>query len=312
MTPTAVGTTLRAARQAGFMTADGDLGRPVAEAGWTRPQDIQVHGDEVRYGPALGGFGPTQGETVASDKEMLVAFLRLGGGEASDSQVQRFADRYGVLELCGVHKWLPRTHIPERYWTLGDEAPCCRPAGGRPGSSMWWEPVSRWVALSRQARAVLNVASRLARPDAQPVPVHLFPQVLDELIPVPLEYFLRGEQSVKLQRRILALAVEKWLEWGDVRVSYRWDRDHAQLAYGGASLFGSLATQLAVAVAKAESLVICDECGVIYAPKRAYRPGMPRRCPRRECRQLAAKREYARRRRAAQSHPAESTGSADG
>ncbi|WP_373068561.1 hypothetical protein [Gemmatimonas sp.] len=108
-----------------------------------------------------------------------------------------------------------------------------------------------------------------------------------------------SDRNLSEQRRLLAFVVEQWLTIGDVRLRYVWeDRPHFDMA--GGTLFGALGIQVALAVARSEGLAICSECGLVYVPKRRSRGDGPTRCPEKACRIDAAKRDSARKRRAAE------------
>jgi hypothetical protein len=88
-----------------------------------------------------------------------------------------------------------------------------------------------------------------------------------------------------------------------------WDIYPGRHGYGPEGfLFPTLAMQLAAAIASPLGLFVCDECGLPYAPRRRPRPDRRHYCA--ACSagvSLAAKRQWARERRAA-SRPAGEAG----
>jgi len=154
----------------------------------------------------------------------------------------------------------------------------------------------------------MNIAARLGKSKPQSAPPSLWFPLTDfgpagfvagivggDIIPE----HPRQLATVTEQQRLLAFVVDEWLRLGDVQVQFTWDGiPHFDL--GDGNLFGAIGSQLALAVAKRDGLAICDECGEFFIPRRQNKPGTPRRCPKPACRDLAAKREWARRKRAAE------------
>lgn len=296
----------------GIVGSDGHLGRSV-RAAWVVPEDVSVDGGRLLYGPAHGALGPslTSGRRVIAKPRMLDEFVRLPRAKNHDTAVLRFARRWGALEICSAHA-KPRSHLPLRFQRLLDDPPLCRPAGGPPYGN-WGEDVSRWLHYARQAQSILDLAARLMPADATAVAPTDWPvEALGDLFWPELERHFDGGRKegdgsvfaevgggigreVPVQRRLVAEAVQGWLDLGDAHVTYRWEDDSAEVDLGSNSLFGGLALQLALAVARIESLQFCAECGDGFAPRRLEGGRVPQRCP--PCRQRAAKRQWARKNR---------------
>lgn len=270
------------------------LGGPDGYGTWQVPSGFKIE-------PGCLTWQQPGGRLVTSSTMMLDEFVLLT--DADDRDILRFARRWGVLAICAQHG-LPSSHLPRRYieWLNGEGA-LCRPAGGI--ASPFYEPLSAWRYYAAVAVSVLDISARLGAATPRPGPEKLWEPLIDFLpggiVPGVVGGRLAVERARRLapvneQRSLLAEVVQRWLTLGDVQVQYAWRGDRPHFDLGGGNLFGALGTQLALAVARKDGLAICDECGCFFVPKRAARPGAPRRCP--NCRDRAAKRESARRRRA--------------
>jgi hypothetical protein len=241
----------------------------------------------------------------------LDRFARLRSGE----DVLRFAQRYGVLDLC--QHGLPQTHNPRllsiplfgliqspSLWKPVEvgteqqpsfviqergERPWCEAAGV--------EAISVWLYWSRMAAAILNVASALRRN----VPT----QRADWEVIITEESEERSSliESLLARRWIgqiyLQEAVNRWLHLANVRLSLSWaiglEDPSLQIE---ADTFGLLGVQILSAVTGAQSLAICDGCGKPYVRERR-RPQTGRANYCLDCRERKVpERERQRRRRA--------------
>ena len=281
----------------GLLTPDGLLDRPAGYGSWRAPRPTQI---SVRDGQLVWDAPPRPGlgflpRTVRSGAGMLEAFALLS--EAGDEAILKYARKWGVLGLCAQHG-KPMSHVPTRLWWKGelDEHPVCKPAGPLRGPSR--ESIQRWRAYAAQAQAALDIAAELSRPGRPRTVDGGRWEPLEELYPPGVMKPILRASDVPSQRRLLAAAVQEWLELGDAQMSFQWTGDRPQYDLGTGSLFGALALQLSLTVARLDALVICDACGRSYIPRRQNRPGVPRRCPDPECRDRLPKRLYAQRRRA--------------
>jgi hypothetical protein len=96
--------------------------------------------------------------------------------------------------------------------------------------------------------------------------------------------------TVSEQRGLLTGAVRQWLEMGDVAVAFSWTKVPA-IRFGSYSLFGALALQVALAVARSQGLAVCMSCGRAYPPTRRPAPNRNNYCQ--DCGKAAAKRDWA-------------------
>lgn len=276
---------------------------------WWVPREVRVDGD------GLWWRGRGRECTIGSNQANLLGqFTRLAN--APDEQLRTFAEKWGVLGLCGhgypaTHAATVETaHFDDRVMPLHV---CTEPD---PVSHAGWqhEPLDRWRLFARQAESMLNIAMalRLRRdPDTElwePLkelfPIEpiiagrdvLAPKERRRLVPpgeVP-RYGVIGEIRLTIRATAgssLAQVVERWLELGGVRVRYGWSTDRGHLSFGGSSLFGALSTLLAVGVSGA-TLLLCDECHLPYAPVKRRPPAGKRHfCP--ECRDNGAPQRHA-------------------
>jgi len=273
------------------------LGRPDGYGTWTTPAELRL--DDGRL-----AWTGNAGAVVTARSGMLESFALLA--DQSDDRILHFAGDWGVLNICGQHG-LPASHFPSRYleWLDEDSGLVCRPAGGVVDPWLH-EPLDAWRSYSQKAGVILNIGAKLAKARPEQAPAAMWVPLIDfgprhvvagviggDIIPD----HPRRLADVRQQQGVLAMVVQDWLSLGDVQVHYTWD-GHPHFDLGGGNLFGAIGVQLALAVAKRDGLAICDECGEFFIPRRLNRPGSPRRCPKPECRDRAAKRESARRRRA--------------
>jgi hypothetical protein len=253
---------------AGFVDANGRLGRPVPSGHIVVPGRVWREGDSIRW-----RMGKTARSLEAS-KSMLNQFVRLTDSES----ILRFAKRWGVL-------------------ALSDDDTVPRP--GRRHMREGIEPIAAWQYYSRRAQAVLQIAAALKQdklgdlndwsrigilvPSSGLTKSHV--ESLKAMMDLPhfgmsFNLFAMGnspEENLTLARQFVAVEVGKWLDcwkeeqttisdfalrWNDVQ--RRWD---LQIDYHGL-LFAAVALQLALVVADADSLYSCSGCGVPYIRSR--------------------------------------------
>lgn len=214
---------------------------------------------------------------------MLNTFIRIREG----TDVENFARRYGVLELC--EHGLPRSHNPLSFPIEKIKSSC-----GQLGSETdilgftdvaAIEPVEIWLFFVKQARAMLNIASSIhedKKQDARSWDDALF------LTRYGLENLMSQEQSAELlalgtsiedDRRLLAMCLRDWLQCGDVRPWLDWREKEPKFGLN-AGLFGGLGVQLLTAISRAHSMALCNGCGEPYL-RRGRKPQVGRRnyCP---------------------------------
>jgi hypothetical protein len=199
---------------------------------------------------------------------MFEAFC--GMADAPGRRILEFARKYGVLKIC--KHGLPSSHNPGCNLNWYD----------RP-----WEPLATWRAFSREAIALTRVADL----------------VLEKKVGRPKDWLIVygrsgreapwWEQHVDVERIIIARVVNEWLTIGGVGPAVVWHHsdERPSIRFGGPSLFGALALQLALAVGQSRGLAICTHCGTKYPPaKRRPKTGQRHFCP--ECREKGVPNRY--------------------
>jgi hypothetical protein len=253
---------------AGFVDANGHLGRPVPSGHIVVPGRVWREGDAIRW--RLGKTARLQ----EVSRSMLNQFVRLTDSES----ILRFAKSWGVLCL------------------LDDTVP--RP--GRVHMRQGIEPIAAWQYYSRRAQALLQIAAALKQNKLGDlndwstigilVPSSGFTKSHEESLKatisrphfgMPFSVFAMGEspeKNVTLARGFIAGEVGKWLEcWKNEQptavsdFALRWNdgqgRWDLQIDYHGL-LFAAIALQLALVLADADSLYSCSGCGVPYIRSR--------------------------------------------
>jgi hypothetical protein len=210
----------------------------------------------------------------------LVDFSRI----ESESAVLKFAQRYGVFGAYPIEDDSPRQPDELRLdQTSGRWAVS--------GHFARREPVSLWLMLSRQVRAILRVNTGLKGRSRRPLPVvgsdDDWKSIAGDGPP-----FTEVEDA----QFFLLTAVNEWLEVGQVGLRLgivEWSRKRtawkAEMHFGRGryNLFGQLAFQLFLSVAGEDRLYTCSGCRYPYIRlKRAPRAGQDNYCP--DCEGLAA------------------------
>jgi len=239
---------------------------------WVQPRVVDDSGDyRLLWAHDWNGLTASR---VNGDP--LKPFLALAEQEDArlPAQVQRFADKWGVLGLCPDHM-LPATHnstCQVQIW-----------------SPTWAgiEEIAAWKSYSRLFRNLLKAARLLH--DEQQLPLQLAREAgLND--PYPLGDDIPGSQFrlAQLVTRLLCLAA--------VQVVFKWGRfdfqgstgaavqPHLVLGAGG-TIFSALVLRLALAAARhnSEHIGLCANCGEAVTRHRRGRVGYRVFCDRPEC-----------------------------
>lgn len=178
---------------------------------------------------------------------MLDRFQRISRG----ADVAAFARDFGTIGVCLHHQ--PSSHRTQ-----------CRPLGW-PNVA---EPIDTWLDFAAQARALIHLGADLREPNLR----RTERRRLWSIVGGPDDEVLGDFHENVLQRRgaqfMVSFFVREWLELGDARPALVWPpRTRAtptlELTAGGT--FGQLAIQLAITIAGAHDLAICDGCRLFYA-----------------------------------------------
>jgi hypothetical protein len=239
--------------------------------------------------------------SVLPPKDVLTRFVELRNGRPDE--ILCFAKQWGPLDgYSGLfNAWAPGL--------LGENV---EEAADLPGT--FAESIDGWVKIARRAYSILNIAAKLHQDKLGEVSD--WASVKTWFVWGPDDRPLREQHdrwmekfgnTVSGQKSRLAFEINNWLATGDVKLRLEWtnppfhsDRKIGLSLRGRDGLFGFLAEQLVLAVARSSGLCTCSCCGGPYAPRR--RPNRNRRnyCP--QCRgkkvpQRDASRDYTKRRR---------------
>ncbi len=257
--------------EAAIVDENGSIDRPVDAASIAVPAVIELSQNRDRL---LWQWGDGDSSTMPGPG-MLDAFVHLT--DAQPERIRDYARRWGILGIC--KHGLPATHNPPPPGGIGPshQRTWCYPLGWV-DERCCWEPIEAWRLFAAQARGLLNIAAQLH--DDQPGR-------------------LEDWQNIYYQRACVAVIVNEWLGWGNVRPVFEWPIDRSpDVKLGGGALFRALAVQLMLSISRTDGLAICSACGIPYVPSR--RPPQGRRNYCHECGIRAARRdasrEYRRRR----------------
>lgn len=306
---------------------------PVAPVvAWRRPASVTVKDGLVRWSRSLG-------DEVRPTRSLLTNFINLRNG--NETAFAKFTEKWGPLNLCAQHR-LPCSHVPERVWryvtvTTGDLLDVvdgrevsdatdsynpCRPAGmrvfheeisdwrrfaaeavaiielsaslrlGVPGEADAWEPVASMI----QAEGHTVTAESLAMSEA------LLPDVDGRSNRYDRPRRMTKSERCKRQRAFLASAVQRWLDYGDVRLVPDLSAETGTFAFGAGTLFGALAVRLAlVAAGVGDQWFICKACRRPFSRASGVRSGEATYCHDPACKRAsraAAQRAFRQRQRA--------------
>ncbi len=213
----------------------------------------------------------------------LDAFLRLADGEAH--RILSFAQKWGPLRLCICG--LPAAHPMDASslaWRWGEFT--SRYMSRKRCGGTETEFLKHWTYFARAAQAIVSIAVRLgrgelgAREDWEAI---RDPQFVEG--PPRTEAILRDATR---QRGELTRLVNNWLALGRVRPWFAWNLKGttSEIRLGGGGVFGTIARDVAFAVARVDGLVICAGCGAGFSPSR--RPASGRRSWCKPCKRSGA------------------------
>jgi hypothetical protein len=300
-----------------FTHADtGRLERRVSAPRWPVPTRIVLDGDCLRYRwtPGKERPGITADGLIGPAPGLLEDFLRLG--DASASQVLRYARRWGVLGLC-EHDF-PAQHPPQ-YWPsraieahacpyvwndpygLGPPRPSARPPRrarpSRRANKIWVNPRADFHTC--HVRGVFEADEYIAKP-WEPVDAwrtwarraHALLAVAaalqqNELGAEP-DWRIATDTKIETPKthaegwRLVAYFADYWLKAADVRPWVQFQDEVVRLTlgsdWGHSPLFGAIAVQIVLAIGGADGFVVCDACRNVYAPRRTPRGGERHYC----------------------------------
>jgi len=229
---------------------------------WTQAEPKRVGSHWLLDGEAARRAIVIRREAEQVGRGVLDEFLRLADG--TDNAILKFAQTWGVLELCGHN--LPSCHefslgVPLRLPAprpVSERRRVWSPADPRQCLPLRREPLATWRFFSAQAAALLNIAANLQRvrlgEDADWVKM--------------LRAGVAPARSVDAQKLCMQDMIEGWLRLGRVKPTI--DDLTGALTWTGADLFGEFAVQIALAAKALDGQVLCVACGKVYQPKRLF------------------------------------------
>lgn len=213
---------------------------------------------------------------LASPERMLDSFVRIRDGK----DVLRFAKRYGPL-------WLSSDGYPENAGRSPISPLLVDEDGNETG---WCEQIEHWLQYVRLATAILTVATFAY--EVKRAPEAELTRLSD------FTYFGVEGRDIGEQEDLLGLAVDFWLEQGDVRPTFSWREAGWHFSLQGGT-FGILGVQIMLAVSKSQGLAICDGCGNPYLrTQRKPQTGRNNFCTNSDCGEKGASKLRRRKKRA--------------
>lgn len=296
---------------------------PVLENSWVVRHDVTVDEDDLRFTLTRGKHRDRLRAVAPDEVEWVIAFANLSDplDPCAESESERldatarilqFAGRYGPLLLADG---LPATRVPLRLRNdLNPDTLRTAYIATHPGRAEHRESLGDWMVYSSLVQAILHVVRILdecADDDAlaEEATASLLSTLWEFVSPLtPADVYVDSEQhvvrgrpqpqTVAAWRHAIAQAVQQWLDFGDVRVTFKWNGASApEVDWAASSLVGALAMQLSLAVARCDRFAICTGCRRPYPTARKPQSGRDDYCPNGACKKLAQA-KYQRRRRA--------------
>lgn len=253
--------------------ATGDLDRPLDRGlPILRPRRVWQDGNFVRWTtqPDLPGIEP---ERAPDNPGLLEDFLYLKNGNAEE--IIAFMERNGPLDVCEHkicgHKGRPR-------WKHGRD--CIIPRGPEQEGCL---PIETWKHLSAKVVDVLDISAQLHM--GQYAESKQFGKVIAG----------SDFDVLQSQRPLVAEIISQWLNQHVRLVLKWWEETPPTIRVQPNGLWGAIALDCALAIARSEGLAICSSCALPYAPTRRPNPKRNRYCPR--CGHKAALRDAQQRQR---------------
>ena len=137
-------------------TTSGGLSRPLSYGRWHVPESVQLIDENLVWHWSNGS------RWVSQDHRLFEHFIALGDPHCAgdphrfNAKVLRFAQRWGVFEIC--EHGMPSCHNPAdpSFDSMG-----CSPLVWRHKPMARYEPIRNWKPILSQFRALLCVAGKL-------------------------------------------------------------------------------------------------------------------------------------------------------
>jgi hypothetical protein len=240
---------------------------------WYAANRVDIVDDGATLLAALLSLDNPHLRLVTAGDSMLKRFLQLE--DAPVEKIRDFVMDFGPLYIC-EHD-MPNSHNRVRKSLPRDSSEhVCDPLT-RDG--YFEEPVHVWRHISGRAKALLALGAELHqnRP-AKAEHWNRLPYRHDE----GEEWFVEPSGKIHLDKRLLALELNGWMEGGGVTPVLDWETPGAPLLrFRPEGLFGAIGLQLATRLGRIAPTAVCSACGTYYerlgrAPKR----GQHNYCPR--------------------------------
>lgn len=182
---------------------------------------------------------------------LLWQFVKLGDPRVRDIKILKFAQSWGVLNICehGEPNYHPRYEEPggRRAVVL------CVPPDGFDLKGQ--EPVAAWRAIARRLRTLIELAAEVVRgkpgTDADWTKLGTAPEVIQS-----------WRDQIGPRRGRLATLLNLQLTVANSRLELRWSDPTPEIRLGGDGLYAALIQQLVLEVSDAVGLSVCDWCRV--------------------------------------------------
>ena len=266
----------------GISHESGGLYRSVPDGGWYAPNVVRLAknrkfltwGERHPEWPWLSQRFP--------EPEMLEGFLGLAQG--SETDIHKFARKWGVLGLCqhGLRAGIVRH--PECD-SCQDEF-FGQPGKYLSGKFILKERIFDWRRLSNHFGNILSVAIELHQGEL--AENEDLEKLVDLLPEAEKKWRNRGEivRSRTAQQSLVQSSIELLSLQSDLQILFSWNPYANPSLNIGGSLFGALVLQLMLVISKIDNLTLCSACGIPFLPKRSPNPNRRRYCS--QCGQRAA------------------------
>jgi hypothetical protein len=226
---------------------------------------------------------------VRAHPNLLERFLQLA--ETSDVKLQKFAERYGGLEIFYAAGDAKGCHIEYcdvwRYFALGMQALLRIGAALHTGKRT---AMVDWGLIGGYPKVMDEVADKSGESDPLRFPI----SHQEAWLSMARYIHMREQPYAGEARRMFTRLVNTLLGLGNVRPWIVWPsgQGRPQLRDSGRSLLSVLALQLCLRAARIDAFVLCTHCQRQYLPpERAPKAGQRNFCP--ECRQKGVPQQYA-------------------
>jgi hypothetical protein len=199
------------------------------------------------------------------DKRIIERFVKLKNG--SPDRIYKFAQKYGVLEIC-------QHELPSNHFNIpinSDSAGYCFPCGV--------EPVSIWAEYAKVIHTIILIARSLR--------LNKVGEEKDWKVLRP-----NRPGSIKEARQVLSRIVNHLILVAGVTNDLIWIDEEPKVKLSGSGVLGGVVRQLPYLICRGSESTFCYGCGKLFQPYRWPRAGEKSWCE--NCGSEAARRESAK------------------